>query len=42
MAYVRRHGGLLWPILWAGPYLKVVVCYAAEIITSGMKRMRDR
>ena len=23
--YLRRHGGLLWPIFWAAPYVKLIV-----------------
>jgi GT2 family glycosyltransferase len=42
LVYVRRHGGSLWPILWAGPYLKVAVDYAKEIMASGVKRVSHR
>ena len=28
--YLRRHGGWLWPVFWAAPYVKLVVSALAE------------
>jgi GT2 family glycosyltransferase len=42
LTYVRRHGGLLWPILWIGPYAKVVGRSVEELIASRVKRMSYR
>jgi GT2 family glycosyltransferase len=34
LIYVRRHGGRLWPVLWAGPYVRVIGRRVEELVRS--------
>jgi GT2 family glycosyltransferase len=30
--YFRDHGGILWPVLWAGPYLRILISAIGEAL----------
>lgn len=42
LVLTRRHGGLLWPLHWAWPYLKVFITSVAYRIRYAGKRRGDR
>jgi GT2 family glycosyltransferase len=38
--YLRRHGGPLWPVFWAAPYVKLIL--SAAMTMPARRRARDR
>jgi GT2 family glycosyltransferase len=40
LIYTRRHGGLLWPLLWAGPYVRCLAMAMAQALLSLVRPRR--